>query len=82
MITVETKPMRLSALQWHKPGDCVELGVVAYKVGRETRYGLHCMEGFMRITAGDWIVLADGKTHVYSPGEFNNKFKIIEEVHP
>lgn len=80
MITVETIPVRMSAVQWHEPGDAAELGVHAYRIGTDVRYGLHAMHGLQRVTRGDWIVLdGQGHAHVYSPGEFNNKFKIIEE---
>lgn len=79
MISVETRPVRMAALQWHKPGDGAELGVRMYRVGDQERYGLHTMAGMQPVTAGDWIVLANGAARVYSPGEFNHKFKIIEE---
>lgn len=80
MITVETRPQRLQAMQWHQPGDAAELGVQAYRFAGELRYGLHTMTGMQRVTPGDWIVLhGDMTANVYSPGEFNQKFKIIEE---
>jgi hypothetical protein len=80
VITVEIRPVRLSAMQWHQPGDAAELGVEAYRFAGEVRYGLHTMNGMQRVTAGDWIVLlANGTAKVYSPGEFNLQFKIIEE---
>jgi hypothetical protein len=81
VITIETRPVRLAALQWHQPGDAAELGVRPYRFASEVRYGLHSMNVMQRVTAGDWIVLgANGTAQVYSLGEFNHKFKIIEEV--
>lgn len=79
MIAVETRPVRMSAVQWHQPGDAAELGVQAYRHGSEIRYGLPTMSGMQRVTQGVWIVVATGHAQVYSPGEFNNKFKIVEE---
>lgn len=77
MITVETLPVRLSALQWHKPGDCGEF-VVPYKLGKDVRYGVHGLRGLQPVTAGDWIVIGNGSARVYSPGEFRLRFRIVE----
>lgn len=80
MITVETLPQRFKAVQWHQPGEAVELGVQPYRFGAEVRYGLHSNAGLQRVTPGDWIVVGPcGWPRVYAPGEFHNKFKIIEE---
>jgi hypothetical protein len=80
VIAVETKPERMSALQWHQPGDAADLGEQSYRFAGDLRYGLHSMTGMQRLTPGDWIVFAAvGWPQVYSSGEFHNKFKIIEE---
>lgn len=80
MITVETLPVRMSALQWHKPGDGQELGVVSYRYGDHDRYGLHALGGMQRVNPGDWIVLTpQGKTQVLTNTAFHQQFKIIEE---
>ena len=82
MITVETRPVRMSAVQWHQPGDAEELGVQSYRHGAGIRYGLPTMAGLLRVTSGVWIVLEGiGRAQVYSPVEFNHKFKIIEQAH-
>jgi hypothetical protein len=73
--------MRMSAVQWHHPGDAVELGVQPYRHGAEVRHGLHTPTGLQRVTPGDWIVVGPSGTvaQVYGPREFNHKFTIIEE---
>jgi hypothetical protein len=82
VITVESKPERMKALQWNQPGDGTDLGVHSYNLGAETRYGLDTMSGLQRVKPGDWIVLLGSglrDARVYSPSEFHHKFKIIEE---
>lgn len=79
MITVETLPVRLSALQWHAPGDCPEL-VKSYRLGTEVRWGVHSTQrGMQRVTPGCWIVIGNGTADVYSQGEFVLKFRIVGE---
>lgn len=79
MITVETIPQRFTAVQWHRPGDCVEL-VKPYRLGTEERWGVHsAARGFQRVQPGDWIVFDSSEARVYGPGEFHHKFRIIEE---
>jgi len=79
VITVETRPERMTALQWHQPGDARELGEQSYRLADEVRYGLPTHEGMLRLRPGCWIVLEHGKPRVYSNGEFHHKFKVIEE---
>lgn len=70
----------MRAVQWHQPGDAADLGEQSYRFAGELRYGLHSNTGMQRLTPGDWIVVgAFGWPQVFSPGEFHNKFKIIEE---
>lgn len=80
MITVETRPERMTAVQWHKPGDALEVGEQSYRLGTEERYGIPTMQGMQRLHAGDWVVAAGSAVRVYSNGEFHHKFKIIEEA--
>ena len=80
MISVESRPVRMSAEQWNQPGDCMELGVKSYRLGTEVRYGIHSLEnGFQRVRPGDWIVVGNGKAQVFGATEFNHKFKIVEQ---
>ncbi len=81
MITVETRPVRLTAMQWHQPGDC-EGVVVADRFAGKIRFGVHSMDGFQAVHAGDWIVLGEKgqqSLRVYGAAEFHHKFKVIEE---
>lgn len=82
MIKIETRPVRLSAMQWHQPGDC-EGVVVSHRFAGQVRFGVHSMDaGFQPVKPGDWIVLGEKGTqspHVYGQAEFHHKFKIIEE---
>jgi hypothetical protein len=82
VIAVETRPVRLGAMQWHQPGDC-EGVVVSDRYAGQVRYGVHSMDhGFQPVKAGSWIVLSEKSLHsavVYSEAEFHHKFKIIEE---
>lgn len=84
MITVQTRPVRLGAMQWHKPGDATEFGVTPYRRGSETRYGVHsASRGMQPLKPGDWIVLGmDGGlgAQVFGPEEFNARFLIVEEA--
>lgn len=84
MITVETRPERLGAIQWHKPGDAEGLGEVPYKLGTEVRYGIHSAAGgLQRLAPGHWIVLGlNGSIgpRVFDPAEFNRRFVIVEEA--
>lgn len=77
MITVETLPVRMQAVQWHQPGDS-DL-VKSYRLGSETRYGIHSPGGLQRVTPGDWIVMSNGATRVYGNEEFWRRFRAIEE---
>lgn len=82
MIAIETRPVRLTAMQWHQPGDCFGV-VVSDRFAGQVRYGVHSMDrGFQTVAPGDWIVLGEGGTqspHVYGQKEFHHKFKIVEE---
>jgi hypothetical protein len=83
VIEVETRPVRMRALQWNGEGDGAEVGVVRYFLGKQPRFGLQTMTGMQRVQPGDWIVLGtSGDPQVYAPGEFHHKFKIIEEGQP
>jgi hypothetical protein len=84
VITVETRPVRLTALQWHQPGDC-EGVVVTDRFAGKVRFGVHSMEGFRVVQPGDWIVLGEKSQlglRVYGNAEFHHKFKLIEESQP
>lgn len=79
MITVETLPVRMSAVQWHAPGDHPEV-VKSYRLGTEVRWGVHSAQrGMQRVTPGSWIVIGNGTADVYSQGEFALKFRIVQE---
>lgn len=84
MITVQTRPLRLGAIQWHKPGDATEFGETPYRRGSETRYGVHsASRGMQPLSPGYWIVLGvDGGlgAQVFGPEEFNQRFLIVEEA--
>ncbi|MBI2770033.1 MAG: hypothetical protein HYX47_10445 [Burkholderiales bacterium] len=81
MITVETKPVRMLALQWNKPGDGSELaGVIeSYRLGNQQRWGVVSLQGTQPLHPGDWIVISGSRAQVYSPGEFAQKFNVIDE---
>jgi hypothetical protein len=84
LITVETRPVRLTAMQWHQPGDC-EGVVVTDRFAGKVRFGVHSMDGFQVVQPGDWIVLGEKgqlSQRVYGNAEFHHKFKIIEEGQP
>lgn len=51
------KPVVIEAVQWFKPGDHPE--VIPDPVGGpyyDGKYGVKTLEGFMRVTPGDWII--------------------------
>jgi len=81
VLTVETKPERMQAVQWHRPGDANDIGEQSYRLAAEERHGIPTMEGMKPLHPGDWIVLCnDGRKRVLSNGEFHHRFNVIEET--
>lgn len=86
VITVTTRPVRLHAAQWHKPGDCLELVgpkvIHSFRLKGFVEWGCHNMrDGLQMLKPGWWIVVGeDGSTwpRTYSPEGFAAKFSIVE----
>ena len=82
MIAVETKPVRLQAVQWNGPQDAPELTAQYLCMGLK-RWGCHNMErGFQTLMEGHWIVVGEEGSRwprTYTNSAFHQKFKVIEE---
>ncbi len=83
MITIETRPVRYSAVQWHKPGDVPELVVFYPPNSKLGRWGVHsAAHGFQRVEPGDWIVIGEHgrqSPRVCGNDELHKAFRIVEE---
>ena len=73
------KPVVIEATQWFKNGD--HLNVVPDPVGHpyDSYYGIHTLEGFMRVTPGDWIITGvHGEHYPCKPDIFELTYEKVE----
>jgi hypothetical protein len=75
------KPMVIEATQWFKHGD--HPAVVPDPIGHPLHhfFGVHTLEGFMKVTQGDYIITGVvGETYPCKPEIFEMTYELIGET--
>lgn len=71
------KPMVIEAVQWFKMGD--HPAVIQDPVTVDAHCGVHTLEGFMRVTPGDWVITGvKGEHYPCKPDIFEMTYEVAE----
>jgi len=75
------KPVVIEATQWFKMGDhpLVERVSIDNPVFLDGEYAIKTLEGWMQVTAGDWIITGVvGETYPCKPDIFELTYEVAE----